>query len=264
METKPVERHGKIVALMAKRIVEGVYATDEILPNVEELAEEFAASRTVIREGLKVLSAKGFVQAKRRTGTRVLPKSAWSLMDRDVLGWLFQNADDLEFGRSLLQLRHIVEPEAAALAAEHASAADLADLERAYHVMRDSLPHDVERCCAADVEFHTAVLRASGNMLLEQLAHSISFALLTLFRMTTRLADSHAQALRSHGELIDAIRARRPGDSRRAAQEILGIANNRLETSRSAVRDADAIPNIIRSDTRTNTRPRKPGTRDET
>lgn len=225
-----LDRHGKIVALLAKRIVAGQYRPNELLPSVEDLAAELSASRTVVRESLKVLSAKGFVEARRRTGTRVLPRSSWSLMDRDVLGWIFENSDDVEFGKSLLELRKLIEPEAAALAAKHATAADLAAMESAFHTMCESLPDDVETCCSADVAFHTALFRASGNMLVEQLAHTISFALLTLFRMTTQLADSHAEALESHGALVEAIRARDADEARRLTGEILGIARTRLES----------------------------------
>lgn len=227
-----VERHGKIVALLAKRIIEGAYTPNQLLPSVEDLAAELGSSRTAVRESLKVLSAKGFLEARRRAGTRVLPRSLWSLMDRDVLGWIFQNSDDIEFGKSLLELRRIIEPEAAALAAEHASAADLAALEKAYQTMCRSLPDDVETCCVADVAFHTALLRASGNILLEQLAHTISYALMTLFRITTELAESHAEALDSHGALVEAIRARDVGEARRLANRILGIAATRLEPRR--------------------------------
>lgn len=234
------ERHGKIVALLAKRIVQGTYSPNDLLPSVEDLVTELDSSRTVVREGLKVLSAKGFVEARRRSGTRVLGRSSWSLMDRDVLGWIFQNSDDIEFGMCLLELRRIIEPEAAALAAKKASAADLAAMEKAYLTMSRSLPDDVEACCAADVAFHTALLRASGNILLEQLAHTISYALLTLFRMTTRLADSHAEALESHGALVEAIRARDVDEARRLAHEILGIAASRFDNPPAALVGLDS------------------------
>src|SRR6185437_14972232 len=115
---------------------------------------------------------------KRRAGTRVLGRSDWSLMDRDVLQWLFHGDTDVEFAKGLLQLRRIVEPEAAALAAENATAADLAAIESAYLKMKASLPDDLVAWREADVEFHAALLKASGNKFIEQLAHTIRFALL--------------------------------------------------------------------------------------
>jgi GntR family transcriptional regulator, galactonate operon transcriptional repressor len=220
--------HNDVVETMARRIVEGEYKPGQILPTVEELAEAFDVSRTVVRESLKVLSAKGFVEAKRRAGTRVLGRSDWSLMDRDVLSWLYRGDNDVAFARALLQMRRIVEPEAAALAAENATAADLAAMEDAFLRMSASLPNDLVAWREADVEFHTALLKASGNMFLEQLAHTIRFALQTLFRMTTRAGDSHGGALAGHGRLIEHIRARHVDSARQEMRDLLALAASRL------------------------------------
>lgn len=222
--------HQTVVQTIVRRILTGVYGQGEIIPGIESLATELGASRASLREAMRVLTAKGFIEARRRAGTRVRPRSEWNLLDRDVLGWLLAGTVARDIADSLLVLRRIIEPEAAALAAHHATGQHLAALENAYHRMRANLPHDIDACCRADVDFHVALLSASGNLFIEQLAHTVGTALLVTFELSTRLADSHAEALSLHGQVVEHIRTRDADAARADMIALLGVARKHLHT----------------------------------
>lgn len=225
---QPKKLHQSVVDTIVRRILTEEYKEGERIPSLETLAEELGASRTTIREAMRVLAAKGFVESRQRAGTRINPRSQWHLLDREVLKWLLDGNVARGIGESLLVLRRILEPEAAALAAQNASARQLADLEEAYQRMYDSLPDDINGCCNADVEFHKALLTASGNPFIEQLAHTIHTALLVAFELSTRLAETHLETLSLHGALVDHVRAQNPSAARESMQILLDKAENDL------------------------------------
>lgn len=236
LETRPAEAkgiHQSVVDTIVRRILTNEYPQGEIIPGLEALAEELGTSRTTVREAMRVLSAKGFVDSRRRAGTRVNPRSEWNLLDRDVLGWLLDGTIARDIGESLLVLRRIIEPEAAALAAKAASARQLAAIEEAYHRMRDNLPDDIDACCSADVDFHTALLGASGNIFLEQLAHTIRTALLVTFERSTRLAESHVEALSLHEAIVEHVRRRDAAAARQTMTELLRKTEKDLQIGSS-------------------------------
>ena len=137
----------------------------EGLPNTQDLSAELGVSRSSLREAIKVLGAKGMLEVRPRTGTRVLPRSSWNLMDPELLGWCGPSLDP-DLVRSLLECRELIEPGAAAMAAQRATNTQLAIIEAALERMAQaaSLDERVE----ADLDFHVAVLRASGNPFLAQ------------------------------------------------------------------------------------------------
>lgn len=232
--------HQTVVQTIVRRILTGVYGQGETIPGIETLAAELGASRTSLREAMRVLTAKGFVESRRRAGTRVRPRSEWNLLDRDVLGWLLAGTIARDIGDSLLVLRRIIEPEAAALAARHATGQHLAALEHAYHRMRESLPHDIDACCRADVDFHVALLSASGNIFIEQLAHTVGTALLVSFELSTRLADSHAESMSLHGQVVEHIRTRDAEAARADMIALLGVTHKHLHLDAAPQQDGTA------------------------
>ena len=234
--------HHAVVETMVGRILSGEYGEGAILPGHDDLAIELGASRTVLREAMRVLSAKGFVDARKRAGTRVRPRSDWSLLDRDVLRWLFAGGAAVDVSDNLLVLRRIIEPEAAALAAQNASGRDIAAMEAAFERMRKSVPDDLDEYVRADVDFHVALLTASANMFLQQLAHAIGTALLVTFQLSTRLADLHAEAISLHGELVEHVRARDAARARTDVIRLLSVAERHLhpDDARRALRLGDS------------------------
>jgi DNA-binding FadR family transcriptional regulator len=172
--------------VLANRIIAGAYRPGALLPTEGHLVAELGVSRTALREAVRTLAAKGFLEAKQRVGTRVRPKHEWHRLDPDVLGWMSEIGLDLEFLKGLIEFRLVVEPAAAALAAERASANDLAPIETAYLGMVQHLPNDIEACVEADVAFHIAILKASCNPVFSNLGEIISAALHSAFRLTPR------------------------------------------------------------------------------
>src|SRR5712691_2438408 len=123
--------HGEIVHRIGVQIVRGELKPGDVLP-ADELSAELGLSRTVLREAVKVLAAKGLVEARPKTGTRVRPRAAWNLLDPDVLAWRSEASPDGDFFRNIVELRRIVEPEAARLAAERATAAEVAGIKAVF------------------------------------------------------------------------------------------------------------------------------------
>jgi hypothetical protein len=148
-----------------------------LLPREDDLAVELGVSRTSIREAVKVLSAKGLLQARQRVGVRVRDRDDWNLLDPQVLSWHPDVGHDEALITSLIEARRIIEPAAAALAAKRATAADLARIEQAYLGMERNLRTNLEACCDADLKFHVGVIAASHNIVLKGLTGTIEPAL---------------------------------------------------------------------------------------
>jgi GntR family transcriptional regulator, galactonate operon transcriptional repressor len=226
--------HGRIVHAIGRRILCGNLRPGALLPAEHELG----ASRTVVREAVKVLAAKGLVESRPKTGTRVRTRDAWNLLDPDVLAWQRDGAAPASHGaqlRSLTEVRRIIEPAAAELAAARADARDLAALEHALEEMEQTaLPGqeaDFEAFVQADMRFHLAILRACRNDLLEQMSRVVYSALLVSFRSTSALPGRAKASLPKHRAILDAIRAGQP--------ERAGAAMRRLV--QSTAREVEAL-----------------------
>lgn len=182
------------------------------------------ASRTALREAIKVLTAKGLVEARPRLGTRVRPRDAWQLLDPDVLAWQHDGPARLEFLRQLTEFREVIEPAAAALAAVRATAKDIDTIERAYADMAAAAKDDrvqLAKFVAADRRFHSAIVRASGNDFLGQMGHTVFSALVISFRATTQRPGAARGSLPRHRAILDAIKRGRPLEARRAMLRLM-------------------------------------------
>lgn len=181
-------------------------------------------SRTALREALKVLTAKGLVEARPRVGTRVRARSDWQLFDTDVIAWQRGGALGAAFLDELTEVREILEPATAALAAARASAADVAEIARAYDDMVAATRGERVRLGAfvdADSRFHAGILRASGNELLTQLGRTVFSALVLSFRATTTRPGAARASLPRHRAILNAIKRGRPADARRAMLSLM-------------------------------------------
>jgi len=200
--------HGQVVQELGRRVVGGHYPADKVLPNEELLCQELAVSRTALREAVKVLAAKGLLEARPRIGTRVRTKDQWNLLDPDILAWRCATGVDADFLRHLTELREIIEPSAAALAATSRSTEQLEAIAQALRTMETA--STIAQWVQADLEFHTAVLKATNNPLLMPLAAIIGSALESLLGVTARTSDNFKQALPDHQKVFDAIRLQEP------------------------------------------------------
>ncbi|MEU0110639.1 FadR/GntR family transcriptional regulator [Streptomyces sp. NPDC006251] len=169
--------HGQLVQQLGQMIVSGeVDADHPLVP--EEIGERFEVSRTVVRETLRVLEAKGLVTARPNVGTRVRPVSEWSLLDPDVVEWRAFGPQREDQQRELVELRSMIEPLAARLTAEHGRKevnGRLGDLVATMERAADQ--DDSPAFAGADAEFHALLAQASGNQMLEHLFGVVSGAL---------------------------------------------------------------------------------------
>lgn len=213
--------HASVVRELGSRIVAGWVKPGDGLPPEPELVRQLGVSRTVVREALRVLAAKGLVVARPMVGTRVRAASDWHTMDQDVLAWrvaAFGKADVL---RELREVRAIIEPDAARLAAERSGASP--ELEAAFAEMVDGVD-DETRFLDADLRFHAAILAATRNASLGQLYGAIGAALRLGREVQARGAREggrrRTDAVPLHLALLDAIRAR-DGEGAEAAMRVL-------------------------------------------
>ena len=211
--------HETIAQEIGLRIVRGDYPPGAILPNEAKWSETFAVSRSAVREAIKMLMAKSLLSSRPKIGSWVLPRERWNLLDRDVLGWYAMSPDREAFLRTVQEFRHMIEPEATAMAATRRTDAQMAEITLACKEMGSAatLP---ERT-AADTRFHLAILRASGNDLLVPLGVLIESALNHLFVFVTREANDLRQAQKLHEAIERNIRLQRPAAARAAVRKLL-------------------------------------------
>jgi DNA-binding FadR family transcriptional regulator len=208
--------HSDVLWDMGFAIVSGQYAEGTILPPDTELLERFRVSRTVLREALKTLAAKGLIEARARIGTRVLPRNRWNLFDADVLAWHFELGPDVRFLQSLAEVRIGIEIEAAALAAERRSDVLAQMLIGAVDRMEAACtPEDFAR---HDLEFHKAVADASGNPFMASISALVEMALTAAFTISSPVNEPEAlaQTVGVHRAIAKAIDERNPQNAREA------------------------------------------------
>ncbi|WP_159994196.1 FadR/GntR family transcriptional regulator [Roseomonas sp. 18066] len=214
--------YGQVVDTLGRQIATGQLPVG---PMASEplLAERYGVSRVVLREAIKALAAKGMVSVGPSIGTRVLPRDNWALLDPQVLEW--HGGSDLNHATlaDLVELRRIIEPEAARLAAIRATAEDLAGIRLAYLRMEAALG-DGEDYVLADAGFHTAVLLASHNQFLCQLRGALQQLLRLGFSLSSRHPNAAASTLPCHEALLLCLE-RRDGEAAAAAVHRL-IARN--------------------------------------
>lgn len=211
--------HHSVAQEIGSRIVRGDFPVGSNLPNEARWAEIFGASRSAVREAIKILMAKGLVNSRPKVGTWVESRDRWNLLDRDVLSWYASAPDSMSFLATVQEFRYIIEPAAAALAAERRSEAEMAEISRALDGM-GTAPTLTERT-RADTNFHLAILKATHNELLVPIGTLIESALNSLFVYVTREANSLRYAQELHAAIEEKIRLQQPEEARRAVQELL-------------------------------------------
>ncbi len=221
--------HDSVVSAIGRWILGGVYGPADLLPREDDLAEKLGVSRTSVREAVKVLSAKGLLQARPRVGIRVRSRDDWNLLDPLVLSWHPDVGRDAALITSLIEARRIIEPAAAALAAVRATGADLARIEQAYLGMERNVRTDLEACCEADLRFHASLIAASHNVVLKGLTGTIEAALRATFTVTNRLMTAQSRALAAHRAVFECVRMRDADGARAATIDLLGVAAHDLD-----------------------------------
>jgi DNA-binding FadR family transcriptional regulator len=219
---------GHTLHALGESIVAGRHPVGGSIPPEPTLCEAYGVSRTVIREAIKSLVAKGLVSTGPKVGTRVLPSEQWNWFDPDVVAWQSKAGLSKEFLRDLQELRRVVEPAAVRLAAERATAADLAAVEGAYAGMKQAIEQGGDYV-AHDLRFHQGLLRACHNRMLVQMGKAIGALLRTSFEISTSKPDGPRESLPLHRAVLDAVIARKPDTAEKAILVLIDGAREDIE-----------------------------------
>lgn len=222
--------HGAIAHDLGVAILTGQHKPGDTLSGEIEFSERLQVSRTAYREAIRILAAKGLVESRPKTGTRVSPRSRWNLLDPDVLAWMFEGEPSEDFIRGLFELRMVVEPAAAAFAAQRRTGRELA---RMGHALAEMERHGLGTAegRAADQLFHNTILEATRNEPLMTLSSTIGAAVswTTIFKQRKRKLPR--DPLPDHQHLFTAIADADPDAARAAMVELVRLALQDTELS---------------------------------
>lgn len=218
--------HGQVVHELGRRIGCGRYPEGTVLPNEEVLALELDVSRTALREATKVLVAKGLLDVKPRVGMRVRPRSTWNLLDPDVLAWRSVLGPEPDFLLELAEVREALEPGAAALAARKRTPAQLRLVQASF--ARMAAARTEAEWVAADLDFHRAILAATGNAMLNTLGAVIAVALEGILVRNAERAGRFDLSLPEHEAITRAIERQDEAGAHEAMRTMLADARARL------------------------------------
>ena len=220
--------HGSTVDLLGEAIVAGRYAVGASLPPEPLLCGELGVSRTVVREAVKSLIAKGLLVTGPKVGTRVLAEEQWNCFDPDVVSWQLKAGLTREYLRDLQELRRMVEPAAVRLAAQRATPHDIAEIELAYAGMKQAVDHGGDYV-THDLRFHQGLLRACHNRMVVEMSKALGALLRTSFEISTSKPDGPASSLPLHRAVLDAVIARAPQKAERAILVLIDGAQEDIE-----------------------------------
>ena len=231
--------HESLANILGTEIVGEVHPSGSLLPNEFEMRERFSVSRTALREAYRVLTAKGLIVSRPKVGTRVRPKSDWNMLDPEVLAWHLQTVPTEAFVSDLFALREMVEPAAAAMAATTRGKATIDRIAQAYSEMeryRDGTGDII----SADLQFHLAILEATGNHFVGALGGLIHAALLGTFKLgwesPARMQESR---LLQHYAVFEAIR---DGDADRARAKMTELLKDSIQDVRDSLHSQGPLP----------------------
>lgn len=222
-----LNRHSQTVHRLGEAIVAGHYRADKAIPPEPLLCIELGVSRTVLREAVKSLVAKGLISTGPKVGTRVLPQEQWNWLDPDVLKWQFSVGLSDEFLHSVTELRRLVEPASLRLAAQRVTAEQLAEIEQAFARMQHAVSEGLDDL-SADLRFHHLLLRASGNRLLVQMSKLLKALLSAGFVRLGRRPAVPDSSLPWHAEVLKAMQARDADRAQRAMAALIDAVDEDL------------------------------------
>ncbi len=223
--------HDTIARSIGVRIAAEELLPGDLLSGEIEAAEQLAVSRTAYREAMRILAAKGMVESRTKTGTRVSPRARWHILDPEVLGWFLETKPSETFVHDLFELRMMVEPQAAELAARRRQARDLVAMDEALDTMaRRTLRTEEGR--VADRAFHQTILAATGNELIVALASSVTAAIRWTTAFKSRTQRLPRDPIEEHRDVLEAIRAQ---DVARARASMADLVQKALTDMRASL-----------------------------
>ena len=233
--------HHTIARQLGSAILSGELKPGDRVGGEHSQSRTFGVSRPAYREAIRKLLAKGLLETRPKSGSHVAPRRYWNLLDPEVIEWMFSGDPDLRFIQDLLELRSLVEPAAAALAATRRSESELQEMKSAINPMEACGLQSVAGQ-DADRQFHNAMLAASGNEAFASLSRSIEAAVkwLTLYRQRLDLWQS--ELVDEHRAVFDCIAAGDPEKARNAMQELLGTTLSNVTTEFNNVELSAGLP----------------------
>jgi len=243
---KPGRIHA-VLTTLGREIAQEIIPAGAVLPPENDLEIRFGVGRGVVREAIKMLSGKGLVSVRPRHGTHVLPRRDWSLLDRDVLNWLVgQDKLDRELLLAIQEVRSIIEPAAAALAATRATKQDRQRINAALLAMQAS--DNQAAATAADKAFHLAILDATHNPVLQGFRGAIDTILSAVFLVAVdSIAGWFEDNLPNHAATARAIEEGDAIKARKAMERVLGYTQSKLSRKNVDAVRRDARPRGTRS-----------------
>jgi DNA-binding FadR family transcriptional regulator len=217
----PLNAHDQVARTIGLEILSGARKPGERLPSEGELRTRFDVSRTVLREAFRTLSAKGLIKQKTRIGTTVSDRRTWNYFDPVLISWKVSLGLDDEFREALFEIRRLIEPRAAALAASHATPEQVAQMRR--HVADMASSRGNNRAFAlADLYLHLAIAEASSNPLMYSISAVIEAALMSVFEISSPESQAiHDQSVARHLRIVDAIGRGDPVDAHHAMEVVI-------------------------------------------
>jgi DNA-binding FadR family transcriptional regulator len=231
---------------LGRAIVQGKYRVDSTFPTEADLSAQFNISRSVTREAVKMLTAKGLICSRPRKGIRVQPAHLWNMFDSDVLNWTLAAKPSLQLLKEFTQLRVAIEPEAVALACRVATDAQIEAIGSALARMEMAEQGDDDPL-DADIQFHTRILEASNNRFFIQFCDFIQTALRISIACTNQLKSVKAASAYDHRSVYEAISRRDRNGARDAMRLLLEeamelITESMVEAPRSPVVMFSTVP----------------------
>jgi DNA-binding FadR family transcriptional regulator len=220
--------HGNTLEHLGESIVRGDYEPGSVIPPEPMLCEELGVSRTVIREAVKSLVAKGLITTGPKVGTRVQPSDNWNWFDPDVIRWQSSAGLTREFLRDLQDLRRVLEPAAVRMAAQRATAKDIREIEAAYEGMRSAIEEGGDYV-TYDLRFHQGLLRACRNRMIVQMSKAIGALLRTSFEISTSKKGGPRSSLPLHRAVLDAVIAHNAPRAEKAILVLIDSAANDID-----------------------------------
>lgn len=229
---------------LGRAIVQGKYQVDASFPTEAELSSQFNISRSVTREAVKMLTAKGLICSRPRKGIRVQPSSLWNMFDTDVLNWTLNAKPSLSLLKEFTQLRVAIEPEAVALACTHATTKQVAAIHAAIKRM-ELAEKGEDDPLDADIEFHTRILEASNNRFFIQFSGFIQAALRISIACTNQLKAVKSASTDDHRRIYECIAARQQKDGQQAMRYLLDEAMDLINESLAEDSAANIPPELL-------------------
>lgn len=215
--------HQQVAQKLALAILSGELPQGSVLPGEIEQAAAMDVSRTPYREAIRILAAKGFLESRPKTGTRVTSRDRWNVLDPEVLAWMFMGEPNERFIRDLFELRRLIEPAAARLAALRQTAEHITKMREA---LKEMQTHGLASKGGqeADQSFHRALLEAAGNEALGSLASTVGAAVQWTTHYKQRRSQNPRDPFPEHEAVFQAIERGDPVASYAAMEELVRLA----------------------------------------